>query len=362
MAKKGKKNVSRAPRVSKVSKASVSRAVPRALSNPLSKSEFNSRLVKYKKDFDNIKAQMGKVVIGQQGVIDSMLMALVSNGNILLEGVPGVAKTLMIRALASATSCSFSRIQFTPDMLPADIIGITAYDRERGFYVVKGPIFANFVLADEINRAPPKTQSALLEAMQEKQATIGKESFPVPLPFFVLATQNPIENIGTYPLPEAQVDRFLLKINVGYPNKEDEQKILSTNISIHGFSDFGIKPAVSASDLIKWQKDVLQIYVDQKIEKYIVSLIDATRNPKDYGISLGKYIEWGTSPRASISIYITAKAKALMDGKTYVTPNEVKSVAHAVMRHRLIINYEGQSEKITTDKIIDEILSKVRVP
>jgi MoxR-like ATPase len=245
--------------------------------------------------------------------------------------------------------------------LPSDIIGITTYEEGRGFYSVKGPIFANFLLADEINRAPPKVQSALLEAMQEKQVTIGKESFPLPNPFFVMATQNPIESLGTYKLPEAQIDRFMFKIEMKYPSMEDELKILHTNSTLRRFEDFDLNPIMSPEAILKAQSDVKKIYLDKKVEKYIVSLVDASRNPEKYKLASGKYIEYGTSPRSSIALFIASKAHALVKGRAYVTPMDVKDVAHNVLRHRIILNYEGQAEDVSTDDIIDELLKKVPI-
>jgi len=317
---------------------------------------------KYSKELDTIKREIAKVVVNQQEVVNGLLLGLLCNGHVLIEGVPGIAKTLLIRTLARVTGCEFKRIQFTVDLLPTDITGITAYHKDKGFYVVKGPIFANFILADEINRAPPKVQSALLEAMGERQVTIGKETFKLPYPFFVMATQNPIETAGTYPLPEAQIDRFLLKLYMGYPNIDDEQKILRKNINLYKFEDFGLKPVIQPDEIVRMQEDVKKIYMSKKIEQYCVNLTDATRHPKKYKIKLGKYIEWGASPRNSISLFIVSKANALLHGKNFVIPDFVKEIAHPVMRHRIILNYEGLAEGIKTDDIIDEILAKVPVP
>lgn len=320
-------------------------------------------VIKVQKEMQLVQNEIGKIVIGQKNVINSLIRALLCNGHVLLEGIPGIAKTLTIRALANATGCEFKRIQFTVDLLPSDIIGLTTYDEKKGdFYTVKGPIFANFIIADEINRAPPKSQSSLLEAMQEKQATIGKTTFPLPNPFFVMATQNPIESAGTYPLPEAQVDRFLLKVNMSYPNKDEEQKVLLTNIDLKKFEDYSIKPATTPKRILEMQKLVKDVYLSKEIENYILDLVEATRNPKKYDISLGKYIEWGGSPRTSIGLFINSKADALLNGKTFVTPQNVKNVAYEVMRHRLILNYEGEAENIKTDQIISEILKKVPIP
>ena len=324
--------------------------------------ELAQKVADYAKEFETIRKEIAKSVVGQQVAVNAMLKGLISNGHILLEGVPGIAKTLLVRTLSAIMTCTFSRVQFTPDLLPTDSVGITAFEKDKGFYVVKGPIFANFVLADEINRAPPKVQSALLECMQERQATIGKEVFPLEPPFFVLATQNPIESLGTYPLPEAQIDRFLFKLKVGYPNMEDEEKILTTNITLRKFEEIEFKPVLDGPHLIQIQEDVKKIYLDKKIEKYVIRITDATRNPDKYKLKLGKYIEWGSSPRGSIGLYISAKAEALLNGKLFVTPQDVKVVAPDVLRHRVIINYEGQAEGVSTDDLIQEILARVPVP
>lgn len=322
----------------------------------------NEEARKYAQDIGNIKKEIGKMIVGQEGVIDKCIKAILCNGNLMVEGVPGVAKTLLIKTLAETLGCKFKRIQFTVDLLPTDIVGITAYDKIKGFYTVKGPIFANFVLADEINRSPPKTQSALLEAMQERQVTIGKETFKLELPFFVVATQNPIESEGIYPLPEAQVDRFLFKLSMGYPNIEEEQKILKKNISLSNFEDFNLKPVVNGAKIIKMQEATKKIFLSEDIEKYIVKIVDATRNTDKYNLKLGKYIEYGASPRASISLFIGSKAEALVHGNKFVTPQDVKNTALDVLRHRIIMNYEGQAEAVKADDIIKEILSKVPVP
>lgn len=323
---------------------------------------FKKKVIEHQNYIKEVKKEISKVVVGQENVVDGLLRAIFANGSVLLEGVPGIAKTLMVRTLSKIMGCKFSRIQFTPDLLPTDIIGITTYERERGFYVLKGPIFANFILADEINRAPPKVQSALLEVMQEKQVTIGRETFPVVPPFFVLATQNPIEAAGTYPLPEAQIDRFLFKLLISYPNVDEEQKILLQNITTTRFDEYDLKELSSASKIIEVQEDVKKVYLDPKIEKYIVKIVDATRNPEKYNVKLGRYIQWGGSPRASIGLFIGAKSSALMHGKAFVTPYNIKEVAYDVLRHRILLNYEGQSEGITSDQIVSEILSKIPVP
>jgi len=316
----------------------------------------------YRERLDQIRKEISKLIVGQKEVIDGLFLGLLCNGHVLVEGVPGIAKTLLIRALAKATGCDFKRIQFTVDLLPTDITGITAYDKIKGFYIVKGPVFTNFILADEINRAPPKTQSALLEAMGERQVTIGKETFILPNPFFVMATQNPIESAGTYSLPEAQIDRFLLKLHMDYPTSEEEIKILKKNINLYQFDEFNIKAAISPQDITQMQDDVKKIYMSQKVEQYCVNLVDATRRHKKYNIKLGKYIEFGSSPRASIGLFITSKANALVHGKNFVIPDFVKEIAPLILRHRIILNYEGMAEGIKTDDIVKEILEKVPIP
>jgi len=319
--------------------------------------------VKQHKDLvDNVRKEVSKVLVGQEGPLNGCLRAIIANGNVLVEGVPGIAKTLLIRALSVACGCTFNRIQFTVDLLPTDITGITTYDRKKGFTVVKGPIFANFVIADEINRASPKTQSALLEAMQEKQVTIGKHTFPLQLPFFVMANNNPIESGGTYPLPEAQIDRFLFKVFMDYPAVEEEKEIMKRNITLQKFEDFKLKPILNQSKIIRIQQAVKAIHLGEDIEKYIVKIVDATRNSEKYHLKMGKYIEYGCSPRGSIGLFIGSKAESLMHGSHYVTPQHVKNVAHEVLRHRIILNYEAQAEGIRTDEVIDEILSRVPVP
>ena len=320
-----------------------------------------SEVKEYKEQLELVKKEVKKAVIGQEVVIDLIIKAILANGSILVEGVPGVAKTLIIKAISSVMGCKFARIQFTPDLLPTDIVGVTTYEKERGFYVLKGPIFANFVLADEINRAPPKVQSALLEGMQEKQATIGKETFPLPLPFFVMATENPLEQMGTYPLPEAQIDRFLFKINVGFPSIEDEFLILDNNATTKKFESFRLKPILSPDKIIRLQEAIGRVYASDKIKKYVVRLVDATRNPSNYDLKLGKYIEWGASPRASIGLYVAAKADAFMNGRNFVTPQNVKSIAREVLNHRIFLNYEGESESIKAYDIIDEMLAKIPI-
>ncbi len=316
----------------------------------------------YVADIQKIKDEVAKLVIGQEKTVDALIRGLLCDGHVLVEGIPGIAKTVTIRTLAIASGCKFNRIQFTVDLLPTDIIGVTSYDPHKGFYVVKGPIFANFVLADEINRSPPKTQSAMLEGMQEKIVTIGKQDFPLMKPFFVMATQNPIERGGVFPLPEAQLDRFLFKLYMGYPKFEDELDILDRNITIHKISDYDIRPATNPQKLIEMQAATHRIYVDDAIKEYIVKLVDASRRPNSYGIKTGKYIAWGGSPRASIGLFIGAKASALMHGRNFATPQDVKDVALDVMNHRVMVNYDGRAEGITSRNIIEEILKKVPVP
>lgn len=321
-------------------------------------------LIKWSKiKLELAKKEMSKMIVGQEQVIDGLLRGIIADGNIWVEAVPGTAKTLIVRTLARVLGGAFSRIQFTVDLLPTDIVGLTLYTKEKGFFIQKGPVFANFLLADEINRAPPKTQSALLEAMQEKQVTIGKQTLKIEPPFFVMATQNPIEQEGTYPLPEAQIDRFLFKLTIKYPELEEERQILHKNITLYDFEDFNVKPVLSNNEVLKLQKIVKNnIKLNDNIEKYIVRLSDATRNSNKYGIKLGHYISYGCSPRAAIGMFIASKAKALQDGKSVVTPEHVKAIAKDVMRHRILLNYEGQAEGIKTDDIIDEILKKVRIP
>jgi MoxR-like ATPase len=322
----------------------------------------SSDLVKFHNDLVNIKKEMSKVVVGQGNVIDGIMRAIISNGHVLLEGVPGIAKTLIMRSLAQITSCNTKRVQFTADLLPTDIIGITSYEKSKGFYVVKGPIFTNFMLADEINRAPAKVQSALLEAMQEKQVTIGRQSFGISPPFFVLATQNPIETQGTFNLPEAQIDRFLFKLYIDYPNKKEEREILLRNITTKHFSEYNLRGVIGPLDIIRMQNTVHDIFVSKAVEEYIVRLVDATRHPEKYNLKISKYIRYGSSPRASIGLYVASKAEALMKGKEYVTPQHVKEIAHDVLRHRILLNYEGQAENIDRDDIVKEILAKVPIP
>ncbi|MCF0219459.1 MAG: MoxR family ATPase [Muribaculaceae bacterium] len=319
-------------------------------------------LVASKADFVNLITHgMDRTIVGQKHLVESLLIALLSNGHVLLEGVPGLAKTLAIKTLAQLIDAKYSRIQFTPDLLPADLIGTMVYSvKDEQFRVKTGPVFANFVLADEINRAPAKVQSALLEAMQERQVTIGDSTFSLPVPFFVMATQNPIEQEGTYPLPEAQVDRFLLKVVIGYPSKSEEQQIIRQNI-VGG--DVAPQALLKPGDILDAQQVVEQIYIDEKIERYIVDIVFATRQPADNGLKdLQTIIQFGASPRASIGLARAARAYAFLRGRGYVVPEDVRAVCHDVLRHRIGLTYEAEANNITSDEIISEILDKVEVP
>ena len=304
---------------------------------------------------------MDQVIVGQKHLIDSLMIGLLSNGHILLEGVPGLAKTLAIKTLASLIDSKYSRIQFTPDLLPADVVGTMVYSQAKEqFQIKKGPIFANFVLADEINRAPAKVQSALLEAMQERQVTIGEQTFRLDDPFLVMATQNPIEQEGTYPLPEAQVDRFMLKVIISYPKKEEEKQIIRQNISGRKVE---IKPVLKPSEIIEARDIVQKVYIDEKIERYIVDIVFATRFPQDHGLAdLKEMISFGASPRASISLAMAARAYAFLKQRGYVIPEDVRAVCHDVLRHRIGLSYEAEANNMTAEEIISEILNKVEVP
>lgn len=326
------------------------------------KESLQKRLKLYQKDIENIKKEFSKVIVGQDKVLRDIVTALICRGHILIEGVPGIAKTLIVKTLSRIIGCQFKRIQFTPDLLPSDITGVESYDDVNKFYIIKGPIFANFILADEINRASPKVQSALLEAMQEMQATIGKETYPLPNPFFVIATQNPIESVGVYNLPEAQVDRFLFKLKMGYPKRDEEEKILDKNVSTKDFESYKINSVITPERILEIQKDLENVYINNQLRKYIIKIIDSTRRPSKYGIDSGKYLEYGSSPRASIGLFIAAKAHAFILNKKFVTPNDIKEVAFNVLRHRLILNYEAQAEGIKTEDVINEILRKIPVP
>ena len=323
--------------------------------------ELNDLIASRSNFVNMIKQGMDQTIVGQKHLVDSLLIALLANGHILLEGVPGLAKTLAIKTLASLIDARFSRIQFTPDLLPADVIGTMMYSiQKERFEVKKGPVFANFVLADEINRAPAKVQSALLEAMQERQVTIGEQTFSLDEPFLVLATQNPIEQEGTYPLPEAQVDRFLMKVVIGYPSKTEESQIIRMNIAPEQKQ---VQPLVTPADIVDTRKVVQQIYIDEKIERYIVDIVFASRFPSDFGLGdLKSMISFGASPRASINMALASRAYAFLKGRGYVIPEDVRAVCHDVMRHRLGLSYEAEANNITADEIINDILDKIAVP
>ena len=323
--------------------------------------ELNDRIQKESSFVDLLTMEMGKVIVGQKSLVENLLIGLLANGHILLEGVPGLAKTLAINTLASAVDAKFSRIQFTPDLLPADVIGTMIYSQKsEQFQIKKGPVFANFVLADEINRSPAKVQSALLEAMQERQVTIGDETFKLPEPFLVMATQNPIEQEGTYPLPEAQVDRFMLKVVVSYPKKEEERLIVRMNNS----GEFPkASPILKPEDIVRARQVVKDVYMDEKIERYIVDIVYATRTPQDYGLGkLSSLISYGASPRASISLSMASKAYAFIKRRGYVIPEDVRAVCNEVLRHRIGLTYEAEAENVTTENIIAEIINAVEVP
>ena len=324
--------------------------------------ELNIRIEQQSSFITNLTTGMDRVIVGQKHLVDSLLIGLLSDGNILLEGVPGLAKTLAINTLARLIDASFSRIQFTPDLLPADVTGTMIYSqKEEKFQVKKGPIFANFVLADEINRAPAKVQSALLEAMQEKQVTIGSETFNLPIPFMMMATQNPIEQEGTYPLPEAQVDRFMLKVVIDYPSIEEEKKIIRENIAGEGLPQ--VKAVTSIDEILRARKVVNEVYLDEKIEQYVADIVFATRYPERYGLKeMKEMIAFGGSPRASINLAKAARAFAFIKRRGYVVPEDVRAVAHDVMRHRIGLTYEAEASNVNSEEIISKIINKVEVP
>lgn len=323
--------------------------------------ELNERIASKSTFVNTITMGMDRTIVGQKHLIDSLLIGLLSNGHILLEGVPGLAKTLAIKTLASLIDAKYNRIQFTPDLLPADVVGTMVYSQAKEqFQIKRGPIFANFVLADEINRAPAKVQSALLEAMQERQVTIGEKTFKLDDPFLVMATQNPIEQEGTYPLPEAQVDRFMLKVVIGYPKKEEEKEIIRRNID-NLFEE--VRPVLTPADIIDARNVVRQVYIDEKIERYIVDIVFATRFPEEYNMrELKNMISFGASPRASINLALAARAYAFLKMRGYVIPEDVRAVCHDVLRHRIGLSYEAEANNMTAEEIISEILNRVEVP
>jgi len=328
---------------------------------PLEITELNEKIKRESEFIDVLFNEIGKVIVGQKDMVERLVIGLLGNGHILLEGVPGLAKTLAIKSLASSMKAKFQRIQFTPDLLPADLIGTLIYNQKDGqFAIKKGPIFSNFILADEINRAPAKVQSALLEAMQERQVTIGENTFKLDEPFLVLATQNPIEQEGTYPLPEAQVDRFMLKIKITYPNRDEELKIMRQNIT----TEFPtVNQVIDPADVLKARKLVNEIYVDEKIDKYILDIVFATRSPKDFGLDrLTDLINYGGSPRATINLALASRAMAFIKRRGYVIPEDVRAVCMDVMRHRIAVTYEAEAEDITSENIIADILNTIEVP
>ena len=325
-------------------------------------SEINDRISKESKFIDPLKASIGEVIVGQDELVNKILIGLLANGHILLEGVPGLAKTLTVNTLAKAIDTNFQRIQFTPDMLPADLLGTLIFNQKKGtFETRKGPIFSNIILADEINRAPSKVQSALLEAMQERQVTIGEETFKLDVPFLVLATQNPIEQEGTYPLPEAQVDRFMMKLVVDYPKKEEERLILRQSARTNANID--IKPSIKPKDILKAQSTINDIYVDEKVEDYVLNLVFSTRSPSDYGLEdLSQLIEFGASPRATINLILASKARAFLEHRGYITPEDVRYVGKDILRHRIILTYEAEAEELSSEDVIQRLFDSIEIP
>ena len=313
----------------------------------------------FQKIVKEIENEIGKIVVGQKEIVRGFIRAVLCNGHVLVEGVPGIAKTLIVKSMARVMGCEMKRIQFTVDLLPTDITGIMSYSPAKGFQIIKGPIFTNFVIADEINRSAPKTQSALLEAMQERAVTIARETYELPKPFLVMATENPLEVSGVYTLPEAQVDRFIFKLLISYPQFDEETKILEQNISLRKFEDFNLKKLLSPKKILELQEKTKKVFSSDEIKNYIVSIVDETRS-KNFEYS--RYISFGASPRASIAMFIASKAEALMNGRDYVLPEDVKTVAYSALRHRIILNYEAEADKITSDKIIEHILSRIRAP
>jgi MoxR-like ATPase len=328
----------------------------------LSEEEMAEKAVEMQDKIHDMEQMVQNGYIGQENVIHKILLCIVAGGNILLEGVPGLGKSFLVETLARVVEgTEMHRIQFTPDKLPSDIVGTEAYNEDKGFYVEKGPIFANFILADEINRAPPKVQSAMLEAMQEHKVSIGDETFRLPEPFFTMATQNPVEQGGTYPLPEAQIDRFLFKIYLDYPKKHNEAKIIDMNANIMDDDDFDVHPVVTKEDILDLQEFSKAVTVQQEIKEYIVDLVDASRNPEDYDMEYSQYIEWGCTPRASINLALAGRANAMYNGRHYVTPEDIRAVIHDVFVHRILLNYEGEAQGLEIDDIIQNIVHNVPV-
>ena len=331
--------------------------------------ELKETAEKYGQMVHDMEEQIQHGYIGQEDVIRKVLLTIVGGGNVLLEGVPGLGKSFLVEQLANTVKTDemnmiqdkMNRIQFTPDLLPADIVGVEAYNEEKGFYVEKGPIFANFILADEINRAPPKVQSAMLEAMQEHKVSIGDETYSLPEPFFVMATQNPVEQGGTYPLPEAQIDRFMFKIYLDYPKKVNERKIIDMNANILDDADFGVNAVVTQDDIREMQEFSKHVRVSEEIKAYIVDLVDASRNPQDYDLEYADYIDWGCTPRASINLALAGRAHALYNKRHYVTPDDIRAVIESVFVHRIILNYEGEAKGLEIDEIIQDIVDHVPV-
>jgi len=328
----------------------------------LSESELESYADELGEKVQMLEREVQKGIIGQEDVIRKIMLCVIASGNVLLEGVPGLGKSLLVETLGrTIKDSSFHRVQFTPDLLPADIVGIEAYNEQKGFYTEKGPIFANFILADEINRAPPKVQSAMLQAMQENQVSIGDDTYDLPQPFFVIATQNPVEQGGTYPLPEAQIDRFMFKIYIDYPRKSTEQQIIDINANIIDFDNFGVDEVLTKEELREIQEFSKHVVVNEEIKKYIVDLVDATRNPEKYGMEYGKYISYGCSPRASINLALAARGNALSEKRHYVTPDDIRNVITEVFQHRIILNYKGEAEDVEKTELIKNVVDRVPV-
>lgn len=328
----------------------------------MSDDEIKDYSEEYSDKIQEMEEEIHKGFIGQEDVVHKIMLSIVAGGNVLLEGVPGLGKSFLVETLAQTVEgTSHNRIQFTADKLPSDIVGVEAYNEDKGFYVEKGPIFANFILADEINRAPPKVQSAMLEAMQEHKVSIGNETFKLPEPFFTMATQNPVEQGGTYPLPEAQIDRFIFKIYLDYPRKENEQKLIDMNANIMDEDDYDINEVVTQEDILNIQNLSKEVKVSQEIKEYIVDLVDASRNPDDYDLEYSDYIEWGCTPRASINLALAGRANALYNGRGYVTPEDIRTVIEDVFIHRIILNYEGEAEELEVDEVIQDIVDMVPV-